>query len=85
MSEIKKYQLSKEEERMIAELSESKYFDVINRLKEVEREKAVDNLTTLTLSDEALRYWQGYAAGVEVLPDAIKRLHKEIFENPQNE
>jgi len=79
-----KYLLTKEEERLLAELSESKILEVIEKLAKIEKEKAIDTLLSISIPSEAMRFWQGYAVGVEVLPNAIKDLHKEVFVNPEN-
>lgn len=72
--------LTKEEERLIAELAESKYFDALNCLKDfLSKKVALSN----NMTNEELRYWLGFAAGVEsmsaMIDDIKKRIQQEGF------
>jgi len=75
--------LTKEEERLLAELAESKYFDALEHLKNTQAAQGVSSLLTKTLPNEELRYWQGFVAGVAAIPELIKQIrdkvHKEGF------
>ena len=75
--------LTKEEERLLAELAESKYFVALEHLKNTQASQGVSNLLTKTLPNDELRYWQGFVAGVAAIPEFVKQIrdkvHKEGF------
>ncbi len=75
--------ITKEEERLLAELAETKYFSALEHLKNMQAGQGVSSLLVKTLPNEELRYWQGFVAGVAVIPEIIKdiqnKLRKEGF------
>lgn len=70
--------LTKEEERLLAELAESKYFDALEHLKNTQAALGVSSLLTKTLPNEELRYWQGFVAGVAAIPEFVKQIRDKI-------
>lgn len=75
--------LTSEEERLLAELAESRYFGAIEHLRNIQAGQGVGKLLTNTLSNEELRYWQGFVAGVaanhKFLEDIRDKIRKEGF------
>lgn len=70
--------LTKEEERLLAELAESKYFDALEHLKNTQAAQGVSSLLTKTLPNEELRYWQGFVAGVAAIPEFVKQIRDKV-------
>lgn len=70
--------LTKEEERLLAELAESKYFDALEHLKNTQAAQGVSSLLTKTLPNEELRYWQGFVAGVAAIPEFVKQIRDRV-------
>lgn len=70
--------LTKEEERLLAELAETKYFDALLRLASVKGAEGINSLITKTLPNEELRYWQGFVWGVRKIPDEILIIKDKI-------
>ncbi len=73
-----RYQLTKDEERMIAELHESKFFAVLLRLVEVLDGGAMVSLKSKATSDSDMRYWQGYTGGVADVPLTVAAVAQKI-------
>lgn len=75
--------LTTEEERLLAELAESKYLDALEHLKNIQSGHGVGKLLTNTLPNDELRYWQGFVAGVATTHKYIEeiktRIQKEGF------
>lgn len=76
-------ELSKGEERLLAELFESKYFEALEHLLAIQNGNGMTSLLARTLSNDELRYWQGFVAGVSIIPKLIgdirDRVQKEGF------
>lgn len=70
--------LTREEERLLAELAESKYFDALEHLKNTQAAQGVSSLLTKTLPNEELRYWQGFVAGVAAIPEFVKQIRDKV-------
>ena len=70
--------LTTEEERLLAELAESKYLEALEHLKNIQSGHGVGKLLTNTLPNDELRYWQGFVAGVAVIPEIIKDIQNKF-------
>lgn len=71
-------QLSRDEERLIADLHESKYFAVLVRLVETLDAKATVALKNRSTPDSEMRHWQGYASGIVTILLEIAAIAKRV-------
>ena len=75
--------LTKEEERLLAELASAQYFGALEHLKNVLTGQGVSKLLTNTLPNDELRYWQGFVTGIAVfikfIEDTRAKIQKEGF------
>lgn len=70
--------LTQEEERLLAELAESRFFGVLEHLRNIQAAQGVGKLLTNTLPNEELRYWQGFVAGVAAIHKFIEETRGKI-------
>lgn len=80
-----KTQLSQQAQQTLAEMYETKYFRVLEELIGEELEITKTYMLNLGLTNEQLRFYQGRAEGLGVIPLRIKRIHEELIEKPLKE
>lgn len=70
--------LTTEEERLLAELAESKYFEALEHLASLQAGQGISTLLNKDLPNEELRYWPGFVRGVRTIPDLIKQIRNKF-------
>lgn len=80
MAEINS-QLSKETQRTLAELHETKYFQALTELCNEETAVVLDALLDKNKTEAQLRFYQGRAEEVKVLLERIVALHKAFMDD----
>lgn len=80
-----KTQLNHESQQTLAEMYETKYFQVLEELIGEELEVTKTYMLNLGLTNEQLRFYQGRAEGLGVILLRIKKIHEELIEKPSKQ
>lgn len=80
-----KTQLSQQAQQTLAEMYETKYFQVLEELIGEELEVTKTYMLNLGLTNEQLRFYQGRAEGLGVILLRIKKIHEELIEKPSKQ
>ena len=80
-----KTQLSQQAQQTLAEMYETKYFQVLEELIGEELEVTKIYMLNLRLTNEQLRFYQGRAEGLGVILLRIKKIHEELIEKPSKQ
>jgi len=77
-----KTQLNQQAQQTLAEMYETKYFQVLEELIGEELEVTKTYMLNLGLTNEQLRFYQGRAEGLGVILLRIKKIHEDLIEKP---
>ena len=80
-----KTQLNQQAQQTLAEMYETKYFQVLEELIGEELEVTKTYMLNLGLTNEQLRFYQGRAEGLGVILLRIKKIHEELIEKPSKQ